>query len=66
MTAGPAGGRSASIPQLDAPPALRDPATLSLGVRPAAAPGSFPDDRWWTALGEGFYDFLFDALALIA
>lgn len=50
----------ASIPQLDAPPALRDPATLSLGVRPAAAPGAFPDDRWWTAMGDPALDRLME------
>jgi NodT family efflux transporter outer membrane factor (OMF) lipoprotein len=50
----------ASIPPLDAPPAPRDPATLSLGDRLEAGAGSFPADRWWTAMGDPQLDRLME------
>jgi len=50
----------ASIPQLEAPPAIRDPASLSLGDQAAGAHNPFPADRWWTALGDPALDRLMD------
>lgn len=55
----------ASIPQLQAPPAMREPVSLSLGNQAAAPQSPFPADRWWTILGDPALDRLIDE-ALVA
>lgn len=50
----------ASIPQMEASPTMRDPASLSLGDQAATAQSPFPADRWWTALGDHALDRLMD------
>ncbi|MFC3100621.1 efflux transporter outer membrane subunit [Altererythrobacter lauratis] len=48
----------ASLPQLDPPPALRDPAGLAGAAVLAAYEGDFPTDRWWLMLGDPVLDQL--------
>ena len=50
----------ASVPQMDASPTMRDPASLSFGDQPVASQSPFPADRWWTALGDPALDRLMD------
>lgn len=50
----------ATVPVLEAPPAIRDPASLSLGDQSDAAQIPFPSDAWWTALGDPALNRLID------
>lgn len=50
----------ATVPHLEAPPAMRDPASLSLGDQAAVTQSPFPADHWWTALGDPALDRLID------
>lgn len=50
----------ASIQPMEAPPAMRDPASLSLEDQFAATPSAFPTDRWWSALGDPALDRLME------
>lgn len=50
LTACAAVAACATVPDLGAKPALRDPATL--GAAPAAPEGSWPGDGWWKDYGD--------------
>lgn len=54
----------ASLPQLDAPPAMRDPAELTGAAVLAADDGDFPTERWWLMLNDpGLDQLVVEALA---
>ena len=48
----------ATIPQLDEPVAMRDPAILAANGLTTAPEGAFPSDRWWAMLGDDQLDQL--------
>ncbi|MEA3003944.1 MAG: hypothetical protein QOH81_2732 [Sphingomonadales bacterium] len=48
------------VPRLGAPAARQDPAALASARSLAAAPSSWPSDRWWDAYGDAQLDRLID------